>query len=114
MQSEARLKNFEKCKEKHAFCVNKYSQKYFPCVSKTFPVFSLSGKSKNQIPFSLCRGHPDDVMETLLIKHFDKAWRECTPGRMRLYILGFKQLKNLIVLRIFHVITQMAKIPIFR
>ena len=26
------------CKEKQAFCVNKYSQKYFPCVSKTFPV----------------------------------------------------------------------------
>ena len=26
------------CKEKHAFCITKYSQKYFPCVSKTFPV----------------------------------------------------------------------------
>ena len=36
-QSEAKI--FLKiCKEKHAFCINKYSQKYFPCVSKTFPV----------------------------------------------------------------------------
>ena len=26
------------CKEKHACCINKYSKKYFPCVSKTFPV----------------------------------------------------------------------------
>ena len=38
MLSKARLKNFEICKEKHVFCINKYSQKYFPCVSKTFPV----------------------------------------------------------------------------
>ena len=33
-------------------------QQIFPCVRTKFPVFSLSGKSKNQIPFSLCRGHP--------------------------------------------------------
>ena len=36
-QSKAKI-FFKICKEKHAFCVNKYSQKYFPCVSKTFPV----------------------------------------------------------------------------
>ena len=48
------------CKEKHAFCINKYSQKYFPCVSKTFPVLQQnslcfpSGKSKNQIPCFPC------------------------------------------------------------
>ena len=33
----------------------------FPCVRTKFSVFSLSGKSKNQIPFSLCRGHPGIV-----------------------------------------------------
>ena len=38
MPSKARLKILKICKKKHAFCVNKYSQKYFPCVSKTFPV----------------------------------------------------------------------------
>ena len=39
--------------------VYKYNQKYFPCISKIFPVlqkkfpcFSLSGESKNQIPGS--------------------------------------------------------------
>ena len=48
-------KNLKICDGKHAFCSNKYSQKYFPCVPKKFrvttkfPVFSLSGKSKNQI-----------------------------------------------------------------
>ena len=36
---QSKVKKFwQMCKEKHAFCINKYSQKYFPCVSKTFPV----------------------------------------------------------------------------
>ena len=58
-QSEAK-KKLKICEGKHAFCSDKYSQKYFPSVSKIFPVlqqnsvFSLSGKSKNQIPCFLC------------------------------------------------------------
>ena len=38
--------------------------KNFPCVTAKFPVFSLSGKSKKQIPFSLfslCCGHPGEM-----------------------------------------------------
>ena len=48
------------------------SQKYFPCVSKTFPVlqqnslFSLSGKSKNQIPCFLC------AVATLILHYLAK------------------------------------------
>ena len=36
-QSEAK-NSLKICEEKHAFYINEYSQKYFPCVSKTFPV----------------------------------------------------------------------------
>ena len=36
------------------------SQKFSLCYTK-FPVFSLSGKSKNEIPVSLFRGHPGGV-----------------------------------------------------
>ena len=38
MPSEVRLKKLKICQGKHAFCSDKYSQKYFPCVSKIFPV----------------------------------------------------------------------------
>ena len=56
-QNEAK-KVLKICKEKHAFCVNKYSQKYFPCVSKTFPVlqqnslcFPCLEKVRTKFPF---------------------------------------------------------------
>ena len=79
MPSEGRLKNFWNLKNKQTFHFNNHSQifslclnfslchrkifslclKIFPCVKAKFPVFSLSGKSKNQIPCFPCgRGHP--------------------------------------------------------
>ena len=74
MLSEVRLKNFEIKKNKHTFYFNNHSKifslclnfslchsklfslrlKIFPCVTAKFPVFSLSGKSKNQIPCFPC------------------------------------------------------------
>ena len=74
MLSEARLKNFWNLKNKQTFHFNNHSQifslclnfslchrkifslclKIFPCVKAKFPVFSLSGKSKNQIPCFPC------------------------------------------------------------
>ena len=53
-----RGKKFWDSKNKHTFYIN-IQPKYFPCVSKFFPVFSLSGKSKNHIPCFPC------VMATL-------------------------------------------------
>ena len=85
MPSEGRLKKFWNSKNKQTFHFNNHSQifslclnfslchrkifslclKIFPCVKAKFPVFSLSGKSKNQIPcFPLCRGHPACVSYT--------------------------------------------------
>ena len=44
------------------------TEKYFPCVTAKFPVFSLSGKSKNQIPcFPCCRGHTAHVHEQVRV-----------------------------------------------
>ena len=74
MPSEARLKIFWNSKNKQTFHFNNHSQifslclnfslcyrkifslclKIFPCVKAKFPVFSLSGKSKNQIPCFPC------------------------------------------------------------
>ena len=68
MPSEARLKKFWNLKNKQTFHFNNHSQifslchrkifslclKIFPCVKAKFPVFSLSGKSKNQIPCFPC------------------------------------------------------------
>ena len=74
MPSKARLKNFWNLKNKQTFHFNNHSQifslclnfslchrkifslclKIFPCVKAKFPVFSLSGKSKNQIPCFPC------------------------------------------------------------
>ena len=71
-QSEA--KKFWNLKNKHTFYFNNHSQifslclnfslchrkifslclKFFPCVKAKFPVFSVSGKSKNQIPCFPC------------------------------------------------------------
>ena len=57
-RSEA--KKFWNLKNKHTFYFNNHSQifslclKIFPCVKAKFPVFSLSGKSKNQIPCFPC------------------------------------------------------------
>ena len=56
MPSEARLKIFEIHKRSIILLliitiqIFSLCQKYFPCVTAKFPVFSLSGKSKNQIP----------------------------------------------------------------
>ena len=38
MPSEVRLKKFENMWRETVFYINEYNQKYFPCVSKTFPV----------------------------------------------------------------------------
>ena len=81
MPSEARQKKFEIKKNKHTFYFSNHSQifslclnfslchrkifslclKIFPCVKAKFPVFSLSGKSKNQIPSFPC------ALATLLV-----------------------------------------------
>ena len=74
MLSKARLKHLEILKNKHTFYFNNHSKifslclnvslchrkifslclRIFPCVKAKFPVFSLSGKSKNQIPCFPC------------------------------------------------------------
>ena len=64
MSSKVRLKKFEIYKKIPVLIitVQRFSLclKYFPCVTAKFPVFSLSGKSKNQIPCFPC------VVATLL------------------------------------------------
>ena len=74
MPKRSEAKNFWNLKNKHTFYFNNHSQtfslcpkfslchrkifslclKIFPCVKAKFPVFSLSGKSKNQIPCFPC------------------------------------------------------------
>ena len=74
-----RLKSFEIWKNKHTFYVNNHSQNIFP-VSEQNSVFSLSGKSKNQIP---C---------------FSRAvapWREISTYATNLVISYTKHLYNL-------------------
>ena len=53
LPSKARLKIFEFKEDKHTFYVNNHSLNIFRVRTK-FPVFSLSGKSKNQIPCFPC------------------------------------------------------------
>ena len=56
-------------KEKHSFCVNKYSQKYFPCVSKTFPVLQQN---------SLCFPCLEEVRTKFSV--FPVPWPPCDRG----------------------------------
>ena len=86
MPSEARLKFFLKiCKEKHSFCINKYSQKYFPCVSKTFSVLQQN---------SLCFPCLEKVRTKFPV--FPVPWPPCNSakyscGKLCLLYLGFAQ-----------------------
>ena len=73
MQSEARQKILKICKEKYAFCINKYSQKYFPCVSKTFPALQQN---------SLCFPCLEKVRTKFLV--FPVPWPPCVSGQFSL------------------------------
>ena len=63
MLSEVRLNIFRNLKKPILFMliitvqIFSLCKQFFPCVRTKFPVFSLSGKSKNQIP-CFPRGHP--------------------------------------------------------
>ena len=92
MPSTARLKNFEIWKHKHTFYFNNHSHifslclnfslchskifsmsQFFPCVTAKIPVFSLFGKSKNQIPCFPC------AVATLENYKNENYWAERCP-----------------------------------
>ena len=54
MPSEARPNFFLKFKKVNILLILIITVKIFPCAKAKFPVFSLSGKSKNQIPCFPC------------------------------------------------------------
>ena len=73
MPSKARLKKLKICEGKHTFCSDKYSQKYFPCVSKMFPVLQQN---------SLCFPCLEKVRTKIPV--FPVPWSPCTwLGRCR-------------------------------
>ena len=85
MLCKARLKNFEIKKNKPSFYLNNHSPNIFPvlinftCVRAKFPVFSLSGKSKNQIPCFPC------AVATLKKDKQECIPVGCIPATRRLY-----------------------------
>ena len=114
MPSEARLKNFLIKKNKHTFYFNNHCQifslclnfslchrkifslclKIFPCVKAKFPVFSLSGKSKNQIPCFPCA-----VATLTLINIFCTAHQR-TCGKVIFPIVSDRQSAIMSILRL--------------
>ena len=73
-------KKFWNLKNKHTFYFNNHSKifslclKMFPCVTAKFPVFSLFGKSKNQIPCFPCAVATLNLLRELL------RWAFCSDS----------------------------------
>ena len=67
MPSKVRLEFLENLQKETCFLYQSIQSKYFPSITAKFRLSSLSGKSKNQILFSLCRarGHPEIVYASL-------------------------------------------------
>ena len=72
--SKGRLKKLKICEEKHPFCSDKYSQKYFPRVSKMFPVLQQN---------SLCFPSLEKVRTKFPV--YLVPWPPCSSVHLRIW-----------------------------